>query len=94
MLASLLSPAPVRSSRVSTGSVAGTGEVDVVVSFDPPFPSGASVAVSASVVVDEPGSSLQARRVRWVTPTGCMVNVANAALTAKTGTVHVVAWST
>lgn len=91
MIASLLRPSPARVAIASTGSVPGTGEADVTVSFSRPFPSGATVAVSASVVVDEAGASLEVRRVRSVSPTGCVVNVVNNALISKTGTVHVVA---
>lgn len=81
---------PVSRLRVPTGSVAGTGQVDVAVTWPTPFPDTAYTVV-ASIEIDEAGDSLTVRRIRSRTTTGCVINVANAALTAKAGTLHVMA---
>lgn len=79
-----------RRATASTGQVSGTSEVDVSVTWDRPFPDTDYMAV-ASVVVDDGGESLRARRIRSLSTTGCVVNVVNNALTSKTGVVHAIA---
>lgn len=76
--------------RVSTGAVAGLGQVDVAVTWPTALPD-TNYTVVASVEVDESGDSLTIRRIRSKTTAGCVVNVANGAAIAKTGTVHAVA---
>jgi acyl-coenzyme A thioesterase PaaI-like protein len=85
-------PAPAAAVQVSTGAVGGTATVDVAVTWSKPFPD-TDYTVVASVEIDESGDSLTVRRVRSKTTTGCVVNVANAALTTKTGMVHAMAWA-
>lgn len=55
-----------------------------------PFPD-TNYSVAALVEIDEAGDSLMVRRIRSKTTTGCVVHVANAALTEKSGTLHVMA---
>jgi len=76
--------------RQATGSIAGTGQADVTVTWPTAFPD-TSYTVVALVEVDDAGDSLTVRRIRSRTAAGCVVNVVNSALTAKTGVLHVMA---
>lgn len=80
----------VRGATATTGSVAGTSEADVTVTWDTAFLD-TNYTVVAVVVLDEGGESLRVRRIRTLSTTGCVVNVINNAITSKTGTVHAIA---
>lgn len=81
---------PVTRLRAATGSIAGTGQADITVTWPSPFPD-TNYTVVVAVEIDEAGDSLWVRRIRSKTTAGCVVNVANAALMTKTGTLHVMA---
>lgn len=80
----------LRAARASTGSVAGTGQADVTVTFDSAF-ADTNFTVTASVVEDEASESLRVRRIRSVTAGQVVVNVVNNAIVPRSGTVHVIA---
>lgn len=75
---------------VTTGSVPGAGQATIAVTWPTAFPDD-TYTVVATVEINEAGDSLMARRILSRTATGCSVNVMNSAITAKTGTLHVMA---
>ncbi len=79
----------IRTARVTTGSVPGTSETDVTVTWDTPF-ADTDYTVVPVVEEDENGESLRVRRLRSKTAGGCVVNVVNNAITSRTGTVHAI----
>lgn len=81
----------MRSLRVTTGSVAGGGSVDVTVTWPTPFADSNYTAV-ASIEEGTAGDSLRVRKVVSRAAGSVTVLVANSdALNARTGIVHVIA---
>lgn len=79
-----------RTVRVDTGSVPGTSNADVTVTWPEEFPS-TDYTVVAVVEQDVASDGLRVWRVRSRSTTGVVVNVQNTALTSVAGTLHVIA---
>jgi hypothetical protein len=78
----------VRHARATTGSVAGGAAVTVTVSFA----TFADLAYTAAVAVEDGSGDLQVRSITARTASSVSVRVANLnTLSARTGTVHVLA---
>lgn len=80
----------IETRRASTGSIAGTGEGDVTVTWSTPFPND-SYTANAIVESDEGGEALRVRRLRSKTATQATFNVVNNAITSRTGIIHATA---
>lgn len=80
----------VETARVTTGSVSGTGEADVTVTWATAFPD-SNYTCDALVELDEDGEALRVRRMRSKTATQAVFNVVNNALGSRTGTLHATA---
>lgn len=84
------SPSPFRTARVSTGAVPASGSVTVVVPLDQ-VPS-SDFTVVAAVEHGGAGNTLGVQKVTALSAGSVSVRVGNSdALTAHTGTLHVVA---
>jgi len=80
----------VQSVRVSTGSVTGSAQAEVTVTWPQAFP---STSYTVSAVVEEATAAtdtLQVKKIVSRSATDCVVRVVNANASARTGTLHLV----